>query len=225
MRDCNQRSNRTVTSVQGKQPFVQHKLEQAARLYHRGYYRRSLKTIRQIWREQDKLSRDILLRMKFLEGDVLHELRSFEEAIKCYSAILLLQKSDIAYANKALAQWELGLHAAALRNYLRAVKLNKNNAIAHRGVGEMLIKLGRPAKSVQYLTRSLDLQPDYAACHRALGVAFYQMGKWSTAHRHFTRCVELDSDDELARRGKARIESHFGLATSGSKAHKFTRVR
>src|SRR5437867_2324346 len=110
----------------------------AIRLYRLGHLKHCLRFLEAVERAKGSLPKAL----QWLKGDVLLDLGDFESAIRVYYSILDDSPSDIAFNNKAYAQWELGDHATALKNYRRALRLNEHNAVAHRGAGEMLLKLG-----------------------------------------------------------------------------------
>jgi tetratricopeptide (TPR) repeat protein len=143
----------------------------------------------------------------YLRGDVLHELRRYRDAVACYSDILVLEESDIAFGNKGLAHWELGEFDRALWNYQEAIKLNPGNTTSLRGAGEMQLKLGFPLRAVPYLVLAVKLRPRYADALSALGTAYVRTGQDGLAKKIFSNALKLDPEDVRAKKGLRRILS------------------
>ncbi|CAN5183197.1 hypothetical protein BH09SUM1_BH09SUM1_13670 [soil metagenome] len=159
------------------------------------------------------LSPDIRIRFLYLRADLLHDLGRYQDAVAVYSAILEMENpaSGIAHVNRGLAFWELRDIQAALKDYLDAIKIDPQNAVALRGAGEMSNRLDRPAEAIVHLRAAVKLDPLYAPAFAALGVAYYNDGDFAKSYRALNRAVELDPDDIIAKKGIAKIEQHFDL--------------
>lgn len=184
-------------------------LPAATRLHQLGRNKESLHAIEALENSPDKLTRKTFRQLRFLKADVFHDLGKFLDAISCYEAIIAEEPSDVAYANKGLAHWELGEYPTALKCYIEAIRLNPANAIAQRGAAEMHIKLGSPKAAVPFLERALKLKPDYQEAYTCSGIAFYQIGSWAQADKMFQQALKLDPDDQLAKKGAKMIAKHF----------------
>lgn len=146
----------------------------------------------------------------FLKGDLCHELLNYSEAVKVYSEILKYKKgNDNAFANRALAYWELKEYRKALKDYLRAVKLNNSNPAACYGAGEMYLSLNKHKKAIFMLERSIRLRPEYGYAYAALGEAYYQLSEWGTAYGYFLKAKELNEENVFAKRRIDKIDNYF----------------
>jgi len=180
----------------------------AIRLYRLGHLKHCLKLLDAIERAKGSLPKAL----QWLKGDALLDLGDFENAIRVYDSILADRPIDIAFNNKAYAQWELGDHRAALKNYLRALRLNEHNEVAHRGAGEMLLKLGKPKGAVRHFAKALQRQPRYGEALAGLGLAHYRLRSWAKAYRFLREAAAISP--EVAKRVRQpihRIEEHFDL--------------
>lgn len=184
-------------------------LTEAARLHQEGRHIESLNAIDALEKSPGKLSPKAFRKLQFLKADVLHDLQRFREAIACFDEILAAEISDIAYANKGLAHWELKEFKLALQSYLEAIRLNPANAIAQRGAAEMHIKLDAPKSALPFLNRALKLNPDYQEAYRCLGIAHFQLGSWGEAYKYLKKALQLDPKDGLAKRGLVLIDKHI----------------
>ena len=149
------------------------------------------------------------LKLQYLIGDALLDLKKYEEAILEYGRILSMNPSDIAYANRALARWELGDYRGALKDYNQAIRLERSNQIAHRGAGEMYLKLDQPKRAAIRFRSALRLKPDYSAALTGLGISLFQIGKWAQAYRCFKDALRLDPRDSLAKKGLDVLETEL----------------
>ena len=183
----------------------------ASFLYETGKSAECLRVIDAVRLRGRALSPKTDMEFRYLRGDALHGIEDYPEAVAVYGEIIAIEPSDIAFGNRALAQWELGNYQEALNDYLEAVRLNPKNTVAHRGVGEMLIKLDRPHDAVRYLTVAVNLDSEYAAAYTALGVAYYNSGDWLKSYQALKTAVELAPDDRIAAKGIAKIERHFEM--------------
>lgn len=188
----------------------------AVKLYRRQKYGLCLQTIEKIG-NLNNLAEDALVKVSFLKADTFFELREYPEAIRACAEIIQIRPSDIAYTNMGLAHWELGRYQEALDAYLRSIKLNDRNAIAHRGAGEMYLKLDKPAEAVRYFERALELEPDYIEASNGLGLSYFQLGNWPRAYEMFQKTIALNPDDEKARKGIALIEEHFEIGKKSAR--------
>ena len=149
--------------------------------------------------------------LRYLRGDALLNMEKYSDAIAVYGEILEHEPSDVAYANRALAHWELGEFKKALDDYLEALKLNALNTVALRGAGEMLNELGHPLDATRYLIAAVQLDPKYSAAYTALGVAYYNSAEWLKSYQALKKAAELDPEDKIAAMGIAKLEHHFEL--------------
>lgn len=179
--------------------------------YSSGRHKDGLKIIIRIEKNRNLIPRELLLKVYFLKGDICHELKRYSEAVEAYSAILSFEKSDVAYANKALALWELKRYKDALANYLKAIKVNGKNAIALRGAGEMLLKLNKTKNAIKYFKKAIKLNHKYSDAISSLGLALYNENDFPSAFKQFSKALKLNKKDFLARRGIKLISKHFEL--------------
>lgn len=184
-------------------------LTTAAKLHQEGRHEESLREIEELEKVSGNLPRKAYRQLLFLKADVLHDLGRFRDAVNCYERILAEKPSDVAYANKGLAYWELKEYQAALDSYQESIKLNPSNAIAQLGIGEMHIKLGDPKAALPFIEKALKLNPDYQEAYTCSGIALYQLGLWSRAYKKLQKAIQLDPDDWQAKKGIKLIEKHL----------------
>ena len=128
-------------------------------------------------------------------------MEQYEQAIECYTEILKVEESDIAYGNRGLSKWELGRLEDALKDFRSAIALNPGNVPALRGAGSILIELARHEEAMQYLLVAVALAPTDSIVHRRLGSSYYRKGEWEKALKSFQYALSLDSQDEFSQNG------------------------
>jgi tetratricopeptide (TPR) repeat protein len=186
-------------------------LRAASYLHEHGKSSECLSVIAAVKMHGCALSQKVVMGLQYLCGDALLSIEKYPEAVAAYSEILAMETSDVAYANRALAYWEIGSHQKALSDYLEAIKLNPQNKVALRGAGEMLNEMDRHREAVRYLSAAVKLDPEYAAAYTALGVAYYNSEEWQKSYRALKRALQLNPEDKIAAKGVAKIEHHFEL--------------
>jgi tetratricopeptide (TPR) repeat protein len=181
----------------------------AFKLFRKKKFKKSLCLIDELIKNEKEFGK-VSFNALFLKGDLCHELYDFSGAVKIYSKILSYKKNnDNAFANRALAYWELKEYRKALNDYLKAVKFNDCNGTAHYGAGEMSLKLNMPKKAIPRLKRAIELRPEYSYSYTALGEAYYQLSKWGTAYGYFIKAVKLNKNDEMAKGRISEIDEYF----------------
>lgn len=150
---------------------------------------------------EDERARSI----QYLKGDVLLELRRFDDAISVYNVIVGLIPDAVAYCNLGLALWEKGEFLGALNNYRNSVSLNEMDPISLRGAGEMLNKLERYEEAIPYLIAAVNLDNKYVPALRALGIAYFNCGYWDGARNALERVILIDPGDSIARLGLSKL--------------------
>lgn len=183
--------------------------DKAFRLYKEKKFKESLSLVNQLI-DSNRINNELFFNELFLKGDLCHELCDYSEAVKVYTEILKYKKKDDdAFANRALAYWELNEYRKALKDYLHAVKINNNNALAYYGAGEMYLMLNKQKKAIFMLGRAIELRPGYEYSYVALGEVYYQLSKWGTAYEFFVKARELNADNELVIKRIEKIDNYF----------------
>jgi tetratricopeptide (TPR) repeat protein len=182
-------------------------LHLAGYLYKGAQFDLCLRFIDAMFRHGFALSPENALLIRHLKADALHAVKRYSEAVDVYGEILTMERTDVAYANRGLAYWELCNYERALDDYLEAIRLNSRNAIALRGAGEMLVKLEKPYDAVSHLSAAIDVDPNYAKAFTALGIAYFHCKEWGKSYRALKRAVSLDPNDRIALKGIKELEA------------------
>ena len=123
--------------------------------------------------------------IRYLEmGWHLHQLVSYEEAIRAYQAGLSLRPdSDTLHCKLGLTYHNEGDHKLAIQHYLKAVGINSNNFEAQYYMGFILIQEGKVKEAITYLEKSIAIHPDLTNAYYYLGIALERSGQHDKARR------------------------------------------
>lgn len=114
----------------------------------------------------------------FRRGDVLRDLRRWEEALDSYGRAAARRPLDAdAVCNVGNVLRELGRWPEALAAYDRAITIRPDNAMVHANRGVVLKELQRFDEAVASLDRAVELQPDYASAHFNRGIVSLLLGR------------------------------------------------
>jgi tetratricopeptide (TPR) repeat protein len=134
-------------------------------------------------------------------------------AAGCREAVALYPNSP--YAHLALGQALcLTDRAGALAAQRKAIELNPQDALAYRGLGDLLAdpRFARSpgkedvASALAAYSKCIELQPTEWACWRARGDLYQRLGKWESALADYDKAVAMWPEDYfvLLERGKVR---------------------
>ena len=87
--------------------------------------------------------------------------------------------------------------AKAFRNFLEAVALDENFALAHNNLGLVFLEIGDMYQAIEHLNRAIELDGtlDIAYCNR--GLAHLELGDFEAAYDDFGKALELDQYDSM----------------------------
>jgi TolB-like protein/tetratricopeptide (TPR) repeat protein len=98
----------------------------------------------------------------------------------------------------------------AEQEYLRAIELNPNNAVAHHWHGHLLAQQGRFDEAREEFREARDLDPLSISIVQAGGVNEYYARRYDLALEHYRRAMELDSTSSLLHRLSAGALDRMG---------------
>ena len=83
-------------------------------------------------------------------------------------------------------------------DFLKAIELSPDYAVAHQWYSELLMVLRRHDEAIAEARRALELEPESPILNRELGYRLYQAGRSAAAVEQFERTLELSPDFPLA---------------------------
>lgn len=108
--------------------------------------------------------------------------------------------------DRGIAQWRLGRHRLAIRDFNAAIGLFPEFAEAFNNRGLALVAVGAPEIALADFYRAIRLAPRYAAAHNNRGNAYFAMGHFAEAFDAFDRAVGLLPNSPIARLGRGRAQ-------------------
>ncbi|ACC98694.1 Putatively involved in type II secretion system [Elusimicrobium minutum Pei191] len=136
----------------------------------------------------------------------------YNDALNLYGKII---KSDpnnyAAYSNRAMVHEKIAAAISfkdlklrqqhldyAEKDYLKAVKLNPNDAKILNNLGAFYIDRGQYYNAIIYLNEALRARPNYYNALVNRGIAFYNAGEGIKAYNDFHKAININKDGWLA---------------------------
>jgi predicted O-linked N-acetylglucosamine transferase (SPINDLY family) len=129
-------------------------------------------------------------------GNVLRELRRYEEALGCYERALSLSPEFAqAHYNRGLTLYGLRDYPRALESYERALALKPDYAEAWNNRGTALRELERFEEALASYQRAIAAKPDHAGAHGNLGATLHRLERYEEALDCYERAIGIAPDD------------------------------
>jgi len=150
-------------------------------------------------------------------------------ALHCLRAIALLERGEIAAAEKSLERAvELAPDVGAIHNFIgtslmqrgridqaipylrKAVELDPSDATAHSNLGASLSESGDYEAALVSCKKAIELKPRYAMGWNNLGTVYDRLGDADKAEEQFRKTLDLDPENLQALRNLATILRKLG---------------
>lgn len=141
-----------------------------------------------------------------LLADVYLNLEEYVKAIETLSQLIAISPSSIALNNRAWALREVNRLDESVVDYQNALKLDPNNLVSEKNLGECFSASGNSEAVINLLRRHMDNKKQYADIYRLLGDAFVIKNKISDAYDAYCLACCLNHDDEHSIGRKQQIE-------------------
>jgi Flp pilus assembly protein TadD/mono/diheme cytochrome c family protein len=99
---------------------------------------------------------------------------------------------------------QLGRNDEARAQFLAALELSPNHAVAHYNLGLIAILANQVDEAFLHLRKALEVKPSYAEAHSNLGVLLEATGKPDEAFEHYRKALETRPDNAAALANVAR---------------------
>jgi Flp pilus assembly protein TadD len=100
---------------------------------------------------------------------------------------------------------QLGRNDDARAQFLAALALSPDHAVAHYNLGLIAILGNRADEAFTHLTKAIAVKPAYAEAHANLGVLLEGTGRPDEAFDHYRKALELRPDNAAAHANLARL--------------------
>ena len=100
---------------------------------------------------------------------------------------------------------QLGRNDDARAQFLAALELSPDHAVAHYNLGLIAILGNRAEEAFTHLNKAIAVKPTYAEAHSNLGVLLDAVGRPDEAFGHYRKALELRPDNAAALANLARL--------------------
>lgn len=145
-------------------------------------------------------SLDKELRVYLTEGEMLNDVKQYEEAFKLYSSALeqLENNNRLLYA-RALTAEKLNYIDIAIKDLQSIVQREPENAQALNALGYTMVdKTDQIEKGFDYIKQALKFAPNDPSIMDSLGWAYYRLGQYDEALKYLRLAFEQLKDAEVA---------------------------
>lgn len=87
--------------------------------------------------------------------------------------------------------------AKAFRNFLDAVALDENFALAHNNLGLVFLEIGDLFNAIEHLNKAIELDDNLDVAYGNRGLAYLERGDFEAAYEDFEKALELDQYDPM----------------------------
>lgn len=143
---------------------------------------------------------DIEVRLYLAEGEILREVKQYEEAFELYSEALHKMPDNIQllYA-RALTAEKIERVDITIQDLKQILAHDPNHVQALNALGYTLVDEGkRLSEGFDYIKRAYELHPNDAAIIDSMGWAHYRLGNHKEAAKYLHRAFALLKDAEIA---------------------------
>ncbi len=99
------------------------------------------------------------------------------------------------------------------RLFENALRVTRNNAVAHFGMATVRSRQGKPEEAIVHFTEAVRLQPGYAEAHNNLGAELLEQGRLAEALVHLNRALEINPNYANAHSTLGVALAHQGKTT------------
>ena len=165
---------------------------------------------REVVIEISRTIKDLLISLKtkedwLKEGDNLHALKRYEEALAAYEqAICLDSNNAYAYINKGIILRNLNRYEEAFDAYEQATYLDPNNAAAYNNKGIVLLHLNDNEEALAAFEQAIRLDPNNAAYNNK-GNALRSLNRYEEALAAYELAIHLNPNSAVAYNNKGIV--------------------
>lgn len=142
--------------------------------------------------------------------------RVYQDPFTLWSdAIAKRPKNPRAYDNLALAHYQAGRPAEAVRYYEKAAALNPHSATSQVMLGTSCLQAGDLDRARGHLEAALRLDPGHASARNNLGIVHFRQGRFDAAIEEYRRALTATPDNtEVLRNLGSAYASQGDLASA-----------
>ena len=141
-------------------------------------------------------SKSLFGQFKRIQMVLLFEKKDFNENLKFFQSALAKNNEDLdSLYGLAVSQDKLGLTAASLESFQKAIKLAPDDSDILRDFGIVYLKSGKPGEAIQYLKKAVELDGNDAIALSYLGKSYEADGNYLAAIPIYKQLAAKNSTD------------------------------
>ena len=142
-------------------------------------------------------------------GNVLEQLREYQEAINCYEKTIGIDPNFAGgHNNIGIIFKTLGDNHKAITFYEKAIEIDPNYTAALYNLGVVLQELREDEKAKNYYKKAIEIDPNYSKALNNLGVIFKDLGEYLKAKDCHEKAIKINPNF---------AEAYYNLATTSLK--------
>ncbi|MBU4414038.1 MAG: fused MFS/spermidine synthase [Proteobacteria bacterium] len=118
------------------------------------------------------------------------------------------QKSDF-YCNLGICCFDRGLTGEALKNFLRAVRIEPQNSLSHMYLGRIYLSQGVYLKALKEFNTSINLNPGEAYAYYYRGKTYHRQELFHEALKDFQRALKILPDEYRFKKAKSLAQEKY----------------
>ncbi|MDC0931148.1 tetratricopeptide repeat protein [Methylophilaceae bacterium] len=127
------------------------------------------------------------------KGEILTNLKIYNEAIDCFKNALKLAPKNLQILNCiGVNLLELGEAKDALEYFTKCIKIDKTIAILYNNAGLAAYKMNKFNESIEYFNLCINKSPTTGYFYSNRGLSFQALKKLNLAMEDFNKCTYLD---------------------------------
>jgi len=136
---------------------------------------------------------------KIQEGNLLMNNSKFEEAIRLYDQVLMIDPGSVKALNgKGLAFNKLERYEDAIIWFDNALKIEPNSAQILNNKGVSLTNLNKYDEAIKWFDKAIKIDPNFVDALYNKGGALAELGKYDEAAKWTNKALEIDKTNRNA---------------------------
>ncbi|HMF27359.1 MAG TPA: tetratricopeptide repeat protein, partial [Candidatus Cybelea sp.] len=150
-------------------------------------------------------------------GTSLYVLGDVQGAVGNYEHAVRLNPNGPSYANLGMAYYESGRVEEAMHSYEESLRLNPNNALNHRNLADVYLRIGRTADAHRQYREAIDISnaelannPRSTGAIGLVALCEARLGLAARARQHAAEAIAVDASNREAWQRSAEVHALLG---------------
>jgi tetratricopeptide (TPR) repeat protein/S1-C subfamily serine protease len=142
------------------------------------------------------------------KGNILYQLKRYQEAEVAFTEAIKLKPSELAYVNRGAVRTQLKQYSEAIADYNRAIAINPQYSEAYVNRGVVHEELKQYSEAITDYNRAIAINPQLAETYYNRGNVRKELKQYSEAIADYTKAIAINPQYALAynNRGLVREE-------------------